>query len=160
MEYNGQKFTVKIISRYSFAKQTIIQHVIIPNTIISIESTAFWQSFSLETVVFVPGSRLQYLSHKSFDCTKLTSIILPGTIKTMEVSTFYYNILLSNVTYCGSNPIQNSIFSTYEPVSTVIVHSGYPISTFGDKNITISDSINCPSIIYQNIYSLYCTNFI
>ena len=115
---------------------------------------AFWKCAQLNKVTFLPGSHLTTLELKSFDMNSFTSLDLPPTVHTIRQSAIYYLPNLNQITYCGNNIFNETIIISCASLQHVIVHSAYKSNKFGNINVTKSESLICPSVIFQNSYSI------
>ena len=154
---NGNKMLVKQIGVHSFSFITSgLKAITIPNTVESIFSHAFWRCESLINMTFAPGSRVKTLGFKFIDMVKITTLHLPATVQEIADQGIYNCDQLKVIYFCGSNPINNSVFHS-TPIQSIFVHSGYPIEFFGGIPVSISDDFLCSSVIYQGVFTFMCS---
>ena len=154
---NGRKLTVTDIAQYSFARLGSIKEVVIPNTVITIQWCVFWCCYALNSVIFIPGSRVRSIQSKFLDNTVVSRLTLPATISYLN-NEFIYNLRNDfELTYCGTNVIKNAIFGGSRSNIKIYVHDGYNSSSFGGVNVTVSNDIVCPTVVYQNKYTNHCS---
>ena len=154
---NSRKLIVTTLGSYCFGNISTIKEVIIPNTITTIKEGVFWCCSNLEKITFLPGSRVKSIDTKFLDNTVVTELNLPATLTKLS-DAFVNNIPVNLViTYCGETIIDNEIFQGNVQQITIYVHEGYKSDFFGRKPVNVSNTISCPSVVYQNKYTLHCS---
>ena len=92
------------------ASNTLIngcKNTIIPNTVTSIGSYAFFGSFSL-TNITIPNSVTSIGNHAFRNCTSLTSISIPNSVTNIGVGAFANCSSLTSIVVDSSNPVYDS----------------------------------------------------
>lgn len=152
-----------------------IKSVTIPNTIIKIDTDAFYNCYALGTIIFEENSKLEEIGKSAFHgCTPMTSIKIPASVKTIGDRAFYYNWKLSSVVFEGNNlvSIGDEAFYKTDALTNITIPASVEsigASAFesylpgegkqgigGLKNITFAQGSNLKSI---GSYAFYkCTN--
>jgi len=83
------------------------KNTIIPNTVTSIGSYAFFGSFSL-TNITIPNSVTSIGNHAFRNCTSLTSISIPNSVTNIGVGAFANCSSLTSIVVDSSNPVYDS----------------------------------------------------
>ena len=150
--YNTKNYPVKRIGKSSFSSATITE-VIIPITIESLGSLAFWNCSKITKLTFLPGSHLKTIEFKALDILRVSSIHLPATIESFEDTAFWGLNSLIDLTYCGDRYIANILCDACNKLEYIVVHYSYKHESFGGFPVNRSESLNCPSVVHQNFYS-------
>ena len=95
VENNGTKYNVTCIGKSAFSKCEKIKSVIIPNTVTSIEYSAF-AFCSIESVTI--GNSVTTIGNQAFRNSDLTSITIPNSVTSIEYSAFYECSYLKSIT--------------------------------------------------------------
>ncbi|WP_418791817.1 leucine-rich repeat protein [Phosphitispora sp. TUW77] len=88
------------IGSNAFKDNTTVTSVIIPDTVLRIESSAF-QNSAVTSVNL--GDGVTYIGQFAFNGTNITSISIPSTVETIDISAFALCSQLSDVTINGNN---------------------------------------------------------
>ncbi len=144
-EYNG--VPVKTIYNFSFSNKAITS-VLIPDSVTSIGSSAFYNCTSL-TSVTIGDSVTSIGSSAFYNCTSLTSVTIPDSVTTIGSDAFYSCSSLTSVTIRVSvTSIGSSAFEDCSSLTSVVIPDsvtsiGY--SAFRDctslTSVTIPDSV-------------------
>lgn len=86
VDYNGEQYEVTSIGENALMC-TNFESVIIPNTVHTIGSSAFWTNFSL-TEVFIPNSVKKIENGAFSNCYGLNSIVIPSSVEYIGWSNF------------------------------------------------------------------------
>ena len=91
-EYNG--YPVSTILDNAFKENSIVNTIIIPDSVTSIGSSAFYRCSKL-TSITIPNSVTSIGSSAFYGCSKLTSITIPNGVTILESGLFQdcYNLL-------------------------------------------------------------------
>ena len=131
---------------------TIIAHLTIPASVTIIKEFGLSCMYSLTSLVFERGSKLEQFDNKIlYSAHSLTNVVLPPSLKSIGANIFDSSSAASiSVIYCGSNDLsQSGSFSSPSTVN-VYVTSIYPANTnLGGKT---------PSLINNNLCDLYKRN--
>ena len=88
------------IGEGAFANCTLIQRIILPDTVKLIQKWAFIHCSGLTAVSL--GDGLEEIEQKAFNmCTSLNEINIPSTIKAIDESAFNYCSSLTRVRFCN-----------------------------------------------------------
>lgn len=95
------KFKNCLVSLHEpFNSTNYLRTVQIPNTVLKIESGAFWKSPRLTEVTFAEGCQLNEIDNIAFDsCSSLTRFDFPSSVTTMGHSVFHECSGLTSVTF-------------------------------------------------------------
>ncbi|MBR1987596.1 MAG: leucine-rich repeat protein [Clostridia bacterium] len=111
-DYELKPGTTKIRDK-AFMASSIIKSIVIPASVKSIGEKAFYQTTSLETVVFEEGSQLTEIgAYLFYECANLKSITIPASVKTIEERAFYDCTNLKEVIFEQENSQLTSIGAT------------------------------------------------
>ena len=135
-------YTVTKIGWQAFAENTLIQSVILPSSVIEIESGAFADCMSLNNITF--SKNLEEIGVHSFiNCESLANITLPKSLQSAW-NAFSYSGIKSAVFEDGTTAIADSILANSEKLVNV---------TIPDSVVKIDNSAfsNCVSLQYINL---------
>ena len=97
------------------------------NSITTLEPYSFAHS-KLVTIDLLK-TQITYLPEKCFaNCKSLIAIIFPKHLKNIHTTCFEQVYSLSDVIYCGRNPIKESVFLGYPAIHTTILYPGKELS--------------------------------
>lgn len=100
---------VKHIESNAFAF-SMISEVIISDSVVNIDSSAFFKCMKLTKVQF--GNSLEIITESMFyGCSSLTKIEIPGTVKFIEEDAFHYTPLKKLILNEGILRIENGVFT-------------------------------------------------
>jgi len=86
-----------------FGNCSLIESIVIPNTVTSIGNAAFYYCTSLANVIFEEGSQLTSMEYYAFyNCTSLTDITIPSSVTSIGKQAFYNCQSLTNITVPSS----------------------------------------------------------
>ncbi len=113
------RYPVTSIPKDGFNRFTLLQTVVIPETVLTIGSSAFYGCSSLTTVRLSEG--LQTIEGNSFDtCNALTSIVIPDSVTTLSGLAFYHCQALTEATIgSGVTELTGSLFAYCGELATV-----------------------------------------
>ena len=116
--YNNK--SVSIIQEYAFTDSEV-EYVWIPNSIVSIESYAFYNARTLSEVVFEEASSLEVIKRWGFYRTNLETIELPNALKTLYEGVFSHTHLASVSLPASLETIYGNPFSAMNELSTLSI---------------------------------------
>lgn len=146
--YNGKPITV--IGERAFRECPSLESVTIPESVISIESQAFYYCELLKNVIISEG--LMSIGNSAFGlCSELTEITLPDSVTFIDAGAFYYCSALTDInipygvtsiewyTFGGCSSLKHIII----PDSVTFIDSGAFRDCTSLTSITIPDSVTC-----------------
>lgn len=117
-EANGFPATLKTLAKQSF-KKSIIESIILPNTVTAIEDSTFFDCSKL-TGIMLSNSLTAIGDYTFANCKTLTTIDIPNTVTTIGKNAFNNCIMLSTVTLPNSlNIIKERTFNSCESLSSI-----------------------------------------
>ncbi|MBR1847361.1 MAG: leucine-rich repeat domain-containing protein [Bacilli bacterium] len=157
---------VTSIEDEAFYRNAAITSVTIPNTIVSIKSSAFEYCTGLTTVSFEADSHLTTIGQWAFDmCTALTSIFIPKSVTTISRSAFTCCYKVSSIVFeegINLTAIDRSAFQSCSEVTSITLPEGLKtIGEFAFATINGLKEINIPksiTSIRSNVF-YYSSNF-
>lgn len=136
--YKGNTYTVSAIGTYAFYKCTLTA-ITLPNTITTIEKSAFNQCANLKTIK-IPNSVTTIRESAFANCTKLNDIYLGENVSSIEKEAFWGCSSLANIECCAKTPPAITA-STLQNEVTIVVPSkcgeAYRSDANWSKNIII-----------------------
>ena len=141
--HNGKPVT--IIGLLAFACCESLVSVVIPSSIITIESNAFHDCPNLSSVIIEDG--VKTLGNQAFyGCSSLTSIVIPDSVTTIDTLAFSGCNALTNVTIgSGVTSIDESAFASCDNITTASIPTFaiqfIPKTSLETVTITSGDSI-------------------
>ena len=109
--YKNIKYEIVEIGLSAFRNCKYIPKVIIPPTVITINTWAFDWLISCTEFVFLPGSKLTTIAFDGFcRCYSLKTLVIPSSIRTIEDSGISYMKSLKYLYICGNPSIGADIF--------------------------------------------------
>ena len=152
--------TLEIIEWDTFYA-TSISNILIPKSVKKIKCFGFSNMYSLETIVFEPGSRLEIVEYEIFySCTKLTRVVFPTKVKTIGIEMFSHapSTITIDFIYCGRNRIETADIFTSPAIVNVFVTNIYPDDRkIGGINANLLTNNTCDA--YFNYYEPRVTSF-
>lgn len=128
--YNGTTYRVTRIAQYAFGYSLSLNSVTLPNSITTIENTAF-RNCSLTTIVLPTG--LTSIANSTFyQCNNLTSITIPAGVTSIGSSAFYECSALTSFTMESEVPptLGTDAFKNINRNCTLIVPSEAAVSNY------------------------------
>ena len=109
-QVNGYECTITIIGEQAFRDRSDLKNIEIPNSVESIEISAFENCFNLKNIEIPDG--VTYIGGSAFSgCSSLETIKIPSNIECIEYGTFYDCSNLTNIDIPdGVESIGNSAF--------------------------------------------------
>lgn len=154
IKYNGLEYSVTSISANAFKDNSFLAKVVLPNTITTIGSSAFYGCKNL-TSISMPN--VETIGSSAFyGCVSLISIIIPSSTKEMGTDVFKNCPLLRDVIYLGNNAPKNWIATSHtykmdweRESSTTPYKIGTPtimdLITFNDNSFTYTGKAPTPT---------------
>ncbi|MGN1340782.1 MAG: leucine-rich repeat protein [Oscillospiraceae bacterium] len=139
-------YPVTEIFKYAFSKSGV-RSVVIPDTVTSIRSYAFFECTGLETVI-LPSALECIYSSAFLRCTSLKSITLPGTITALNSYAFYSTALTGVTVPETISEIKSGVFSYLQsdgqPNEIAVLGTNTVIdeNAFANSDVTIYCAIN------------------
>ena len=125
----------------AFSECDDLTSITIPASVVSIGAYAFEQCYSLETVTFASGSRLESIGYGAFmECNNLTAITIPGDVTSIGESAFWRCLDLKTIAFAPGSRLESI--------------GEYAFSHCGFASITIPASV---TKIYRNAF-WFCFN--
>ena len=122
-EINGRKITV--IGEESFANETKLKSIVIPDTVTEIQSFAFINCDNLDDVVM--SKNIEKIGERAFLGPNCYEIDLPDTLKELGDGAFS-NCEFSELVIPGSiKVIQKGSFNACEQLQTVVIEDGVEV---------------------------------
>ena len=141
---DGENISVKAIADNVFYDNETITSIIIPDSVTTVGSFAFYGCFNLTTITIGENSQLTTIGESAFDdCSSLTSIYIPNSVTTISSRAFYKCSNLETVTF-GEN----------SQLTTIGDDAFYNCDSL--TSIYIPDSV---TFIDHSVFS-YCSNLI
>ena len=105
-------------------RASYITSIIFPNSLTTIQESAFRAASSLTSINF--GTGLQSIVHWNFaDSTALTEVTIPSTVTSLGVGVFYLSSQLETVTFLGNAPSTSSFtFGSVKAGAVANISSG------------------------------------
>ena len=110
VEYNGKKYSVTAIGSEAFAECSRLDTISIPNSVITIESEAFYSS-GLKAIT-IPNSVTTIESEVFAKCSSLKSITIPNSVTTIGSSAFAWSGLKSVIIGTSVQSIGSEAFGS------------------------------------------------
>ncbi len=158
-EYNG----VPVTAILGFSHSNYLKRVVIPSSVRSIGSEAFWRCKSLETAELSEG--LEAIGAGAFEETNLKSIALPKTLKMICSEAFLLCTELERVEFNGAPAINPNVFGGCPKLPPETVVMGLVCSTditspFSEADIwAITEySPGVPDYIRPDVFELLAKN--
>ena len=128
------EYIVKQIMPFAFAYNNTLRSIVIPNTVIEINEMAFYSSSGLESIEFLPVSKVLVISDYAFyDCISLKAIIIPRSVAYLGFYAFSNNSKLASVEFeTGSliEVIRTGTFMNDMKLRTITIPAN--VTTIGD----------------------------
>jgi hypothetical protein len=132
--YDSRENSNAIIQTNTNMLVTGCKNTVIPNSVTSIGSYAFYYCTNLSSVV-IPNTVTSIGSCAFYNCTSLSSVVIPNTVTSIGSYAFYYCTNLSSLVIPNSvTLIGNSAFSNCNGLASMIVLSDNP-PTLGGNNV-------------------------
>ena len=174
IDIGGEEFPVKEIAESSFEGCTSLTSIVIPNSITSINSYAFYHCTSLVSVTFAENSQLESIGYFGFcGCTSLVSIVIPNSVASIGNDAFWNCTSLTIYCEASSEPSGWAEYSwnySYRPIVwnyqgiNGVTEDGFSyavtLDSSGDKCIVITgyigelNDITIPSAVTVNDQAL------
>ena len=128
------------ICAFAFSN-TAITEMILRKSVITIDPYSF--AYSKLNLVDLMRTQITYLPEKAFAyCNSLETIFLPNGLRNIHQTCFVDDYSITDVIYCGSNAIKESVFYGNPTVRTLVHYPGKELSA-----IQVKKSDTC---IYSN----------
>ena len=111
------------------------KNTVVPNTVTSIESFAFYGCRGLSAIA-IPSSIISIGSYAFYGCTTLTSIIIPQSVISFGVGVFAYCYELGQITV----EVGNTVYDSREDCNAVIITASNTLIA-GCKNTLIPNTV-------------------
>ena len=149
------EYTVTGIGFSSFASKNTITSVIVPDSVIDIGETAFYNCDNLTSVTFL-STNIRSMGNRIFsNCDNLTSVILPGNLQSIPHQMFYYCKKLESITIPESvTKIEYEAFAGCLNLSSLILPQN--ISSIGES--AFSHCANLESVVIPNGVTVISNN--
>lgn len=149
------EYTVTGIGFSSFASKNTITSVIVPDSVIDIGETAFYNCDNLTSVTFL-STNIRSMGNRIFsNCDNLTSVILPGNLQSIPHQMFYYCEKLESITIPESvTKIEYEAFAGCLNLSSLILPQN--ISSIGES--AFSHCANLESVVIPNGVTVISNN--
>ena len=123
-------FTVTKIQNWAFNYKTSITSITMPDSVVSIGSSAFRACYNLTSITI--SGQVTNIGPWTFEgCAKLSSITIPNSVTSIGENAFYDCFSLTTLTMgSGVNTIGDSAFRFCTSLSSVTMGSG--VTTIGD----------------------------
>ena len=174
IDIGGEELPVKEIAESSFEGCTSLTSIVIPNSITSINSYAFYHCTSLVSVTFAENSQLESIGYFGFcGCTSLVSIVIPNSVASIGNDAFWNCTSLTIYCEASSEPSGWAEYSwnySYRPIVwnyqgiNGVTEDGFSyavtLDSSGDKCIVITgyigelNDITIPSAVTVNDQAL------
>ena len=166
--YQGQTYTVNAIDKEAFYMQKDMHTVVLPTSIVTIDTGAFHRS-TLHQIVMSPNvtrinyyafestpleaidlpSGLTHIGEEAFAWTSISEVEIPGGVTVLPYLAFYKSPLTKISFHEGLQEIEWLAFSaTY--IDSLVFPSSLRKIMLGDRYYYWSDSILCRYVKFQN----------
>ncbi len=142
---------VKTIGANAFSNSSL-KRVVIPNTVTSIDGSAFAYNYNLDSVVIPDG--VTYMNGAAFsNCISLTNITIPKALKRIYAYTFTGCYSLKTVNYTGSETQWNNITIEHSngPLydATINYNAKTHIHSYSNEVLTEASCTENGNILYK-----------
>ena len=156
---NEEVIRVKELNDNIFKNNEIIESIIIPNNIITIGDSAFYNCSNLKTVTISENSQLTTIENNAFyNCSLLSSIYIPVSVTSIGNSAFYGCSNLATVTISENSQLTTIGVSAFEECSSLTsIYIPSSVTTIGTSafsncskltTVTIGENSQLTSIGY------------
>lgn len=122
--YDGITYPVTAVGDYAFYNQKDLQAVVIPKSVLTLNSRSFEKAKNLSRVAFMSRDEaLKSVGERAFyECEKLNDFVLPNSTLRIDHAAFRYCKSLSNITLSNSlNYINEYAFADCPVLNNVIL---------------------------------------
>ena len=140
--------SVTSIGSFAFYECRSLTSITIPNSVTSIGYSAFQYCSSL-TSITIPNSLISINSSAFYECSSLTSVTIPNSVISIGSSAFYGCINLKNATIGKSiEIIGNNAFKNCYNLQSIIINNPEPPACEGVSTFTCSTKVRDQYDVY------------
>lgn len=173
VEYNDHSYHVTYLDDYCFDGCTLLNTVVIPETVVTIGEGAFWGCTALESIN-IPSSVTSLKNDAFHGCSSVISVIIPSTVTYMGRGCFSYCSGLTEVIISeGITSLPIACFAYCTSLPTVVIPSTMEsIAQLCFAGCTGLESITCnavtpPALVYgeydewwEELYGAYYDDWV
>lgn len=133
---DSEQYDVTVINSGAFSSTDIVS-VVIPDTVVTINASAFQNCASLETVEFI-GESVTYIGSGAFyNCTSLVNFVMPNSVTELSSSVFTGCTSLESITLSESlETVSSSLFVDCTSLTSLIIPDSLTSYGYAFLNIT------------------------